>query len=62
MFNHKELAENYGSATLIIAAIMRHTGCSEEEATDHYWSTWIAFDELMERGLVEYPADDEDDE
>lgn len=48
MFSHKELAETYGSATLLIAAIMRHTGCSEEEATDHYWQYWIDFDQLME--------------
>lgn len=48
MFSHKELAANYGSATLLIAAIMRHTGCSEEEATDHYYQYWIDFDQLME--------------
>ena len=48
MFNHKELAEKYGTGTLIIAAIMRHTGCSEEEATDRYWLSWTEFDRLME--------------
>lgn len=46
--NVKELAETYGSADLLTAAIMRHTGCSEEEANEHYYKYWMQFDLLME--------------
>lgn len=46
--NIKELADSYGTAILLKAAIMRHTGCSELDADDHYWKYWLEFDRLME--------------
>ena len=60
--SNKELAANHGSADLLIAAIMRHTGCSEEAATEHYYTYWIDFDRLMEVGLVDDADEDEDEE
>lgn len=43
----KELATNYGSEDLLIAAIMRERACSEEEARDYYWQIMFELDLLM---------------
>lgn len=44
----KELAANHGSEDLLIAAIMRQRGCSEEEARDYYWLIYTDLDRLID--------------
>lgn len=44
----KELAANHGSIDLLVAAIMRQRGCSEEEASELYWEIYTDLDRLID--------------
>lgn len=44
----KELAADHGSIDLLVAAIMRQRGCSEDDAKEHYWRIYTDIDRLID--------------
>lgn len=55
----KKLSEDYGCEDLLLAYIIRATGCSEEEAGDIYWHIYNCVDDMVDSAAQDL-KDDED--